>query len=68
MGFFVLLLNQEPSPARVAELLGHLFALDDADVADVCADVSRELYYEMRLLPRATVPKVRTRPPAFTWN
>ncbi|MBF9235958.1 hypothetical protein I2I05_00980 [Hymenobacter sp. BT683] len=57
MGFFVLLLNKELSPARVASLLGRLFAIEAASVAELLSTASSQLYYEIRLLQQDTVPR-----------
>ncbi len=57
MGFFVLLLNKELLAAESTRLLGRLFALDPASVADVRSEATKELYYEVRLLQRAKTPR-----------
>ena len=57
MDFFVLVLNKELPPARVASLLGRLFAIEATAVAELLSGASSELYYEITLLKRAKVPR-----------
>jgi hypothetical protein len=56
MRFFVLLLNKELPPAAIASLLGRLFGIEAASVAELLSNASSQLHYEIRLLEQAKKP------------
>jgi hypothetical protein len=53
----VLRLNRELPPAEITGLLGHLFAIEAASVAELLSGASSQLYYEFRSLQQAQVPR-----------
>ena len=57
MGFFVVLLNKELLSAEAARLLGRLFGIEAAFVAELLPGAFSQLYYEIRLLQQAKAPR-----------